>query len=75
MSRDIKVRHATLVGPDIAAGGREDQDPRSPDGKYWWDGQKRNPVEQPALLSLGRLIEQQGSVASGSACRRSSPAS
>lgn len=24
-----------------------DQRPLSPDGKYWWDGQKWNPVEQP----------------------------
>ncbi len=25
-----------------------DQGPLSPDGKYWWDGQKWNPVEEPA---------------------------
>ena len=24
-----------------------DRGPRSPDGKYWWDGQKWNPVQQP----------------------------
>ena len=49
------VRHGGLVEPTSQREGEMDQRPLSPDGKYWWDGQKWNPVEQPAQPQPPRL--------------------